>query len=234
MRALLVLIPITLAAQTTVSIDNARVRILTAIDRPHQPTALHKHDFNRVMIYLDDGSQDISVPGAPVEHHQWKAGEVVWSPVGPQHVSENVGSSDLRIVEIEIKQPGPATPPARKRNLDPLVIDASHNKLIFENDQVRVYRSSLDSGDREKWHEHAGAGRAVIMLTPVAARIEAANGQTSPMSGGRGDVFWTDGYIKHRGSNIGTRPSEVIIVEVKKRVIGNRTGGGRSVTDRWK
>ena len=108
MRALLFLLPFGLIAQTTVSIDNERVRILTAIDRPHQPTALHKHEFNRVMIYLDDGSQDISITGAPVEHHQWKAGDVVWSPGGPQHVSENVGSADLHIVEIEIKKPAPS------------------------------------------------------------------------------------------------------------------------------
>jgi uncharacterized RmlC-like cupin family protein len=215
MRALLFLLPFGLIAQTTVSTDNERVRILTAIDRPHQPTALHKHEFNRVMIYLDDGSQDISVQGAPVEHHQWKAGDVVWSPGGPLHVSENVGSADLHIIEIEIKKPAPSAPPVRKRNLDPLAIDASHNKLIFENDQVRVFRSTREAGGREKWHEHAGAGRAVVLLSPIAARIESANGQESPMSGARGDTFWTGGYIKHRAANIGSRPYEMIVVEVK-------------------
>jgi uncharacterized RmlC-like cupin family protein len=215
MRALVFLIPLAVAAQTTASIDNAHIRVLAADDRPHKPTPLHKHESNRVMIYLDDGSQDISVPGAPVEHHQWKAGDVVWSPGGPQHVSENVGDADLHIVEIEIKQPAPSAPPVRKRDLDPLVIDPAHNKLIFENDQVRVFRSTREPGGREKWHEHAGAGRAVVLLAPLAARVEAANGQTSPMSGARGDSFWTDGYIKHRASNIGSRPSDLIIIEVK-------------------
>ena len=144
-----------------------------------------------------------------------EGGRVVWSPGGPQHVSENVGSADLHIVEIEIKQPAPAAPPARKRNLDPLVIDPSHNKLIFENDQVRVFHSTREAGGREKWHEHAGAGRAVVLLTPLAARLESANGQASPMSGARGDSFWTGGYIKHRASNIGSRPSDIVVVEVK-------------------
>ncbi len=215
MRALLALLPLIAAAQTTVTIDNPRVRILTAVDRPHQPTALHKHEFNRVMIYLDDGPQDISIPGAPVEHHQWKANDVVWSPGGPQHVSENTGATDLHIVEIEIKQPAPATPAVRKRDLDPLVIDPSHNKLIFENLQVRVFRSTREIGGREKWHEHTGAGRAVVLLAPLAARIETANGKISPMSGARGDAFWNDGYLKHRASNIGSRPSDLIVVEVK-------------------
>ncbi len=211
---LIALLPLALAAQTTVAIDNARVRILSALDRPHQPTALHKHEFNRVMIYLDAGDQDISHPGAATEHHHWKANEVVWSVGGPEHISENVGAANLRIVEIEIKKPAPAAPNKRNPKLDPIAIDPAHNKLIFENDQVRVFRSTREIGGREKWHEHTGAGRAAILLAPLAARAETAAGST-PMSGGAGDAFWTDGYIKHRTTNIGTTAADMIIVEVK-------------------
>jgi uncharacterized RmlC-like cupin family protein len=211
---LLALLPFALAAQTTVAVDNARLRILSAIDRPHQPTPLHKHAFNRVMIYLDAGDQDISYPGAATEHHHWKAGEAVWSAGGPEHISENVGAANLRIVEIEIKQPAPATPPKRDAKLDPIAIDGAHNKLIFENAQVRVFRSTREIGGREKWHEHVGAGRAAILLAPLAARVETVSGAT-PMSGAPGDVFWTDGYIKHRAANIGTTAADMIIVEVK-------------------
>jgi uncharacterized RmlC-like cupin family protein len=211
----LALLPVGLAAQSTVAVDNPRVRIVSAIEHPHQATALHKHDLNRVMIYLDSGDQDISHPGAETEHLHWKAGDVAWSSAGGMHISETVSDGTLRIVEIEIKQPAPATEPKRARNLDPLAIDPGHNKLIFENPQVRVFRSTRNSGDREKWHEHAGAGRAVVLLSDLSARIEAANGTFASMNGAPGDVFWSDGYIKHRGLNIGNRPSELIIVEVK-------------------
>jgi quercetin dioxygenase-like cupin family protein len=215
LRAALLLLPAALCAQSTAVVDNPTVRILNAVDLPHKPTALHKHDFNRVMIYLDNGDQDITTDGK-VEHYHWKAGDVVWSPGGPMHVSENVGAANLRIVEIEVKKPAPAAPPKRNPKLDPVAVDRSHNKLIFENDQVRVFRSKLDAGDREKWHEHAGAGRAVVLLSPVAARVEAANGDASPMNGGVGDAFWRDGAVKqHRGMNIGSRPAEMVIVEVK-------------------
>ena len=61
-------------------VDNPRVRILNAMDPPHRNTALHKHDVNRVMIYLDNADQDISHPDAPTEHFHWKAGDVAWSP----------------------------------------------------------------------------------------------------------------------------------------------------------
>ncbi len=120
------------------------------------------------MIYLDSGDQDISHPGAATEHLHWKAGDVVWSPAGGMHIAETVSDGTLRIVEIEIKQPAPATEPKRARNLDPLAIDPGHNKLIFENPQVRVFRSTRNSGDREKWHEHVGAGRAVVLLSDLS------------------------------------------------------------------
>ena len=211
----LALLPIALVAQTKTIEDNPRVRILSALDKPHTPTALHKHDFNRVMIYLDAADQDIQHPGEATEHLHWKAGDVAWSPAGGMHISENMSNNDLRIVEIEIKQAAPAAAPNRKKNLDPLSIDAAHNKLIFENPQVRVFRSTLDSGDREKWHEHAGAGRALVLLSDVSARIENANGTFNTMNGAPGDAFWSNGYIKHRAANIGTRSADIIVIEVK-------------------
>jgi len=83
------------------------------------------------------------------DHQHWKAGDVAWSVGGPLHVSENVGAADLQIVEIEIKKPAPATASKRNGKFDPILIDSSHNKLIFENPQVRVFRSTLESGGRE-------------------------------------------------------------------------------------
>jgi uncharacterized RmlC-like cupin family protein len=204
-----------LLAQTGPVLENACVRVVNALDRPHQKTALHKHDSNRVMVYLTAGDLDVTGQDGQTEHQHWKAGDVAWSVGGPLHVSENVGAADLRIVEIEIKAPAPSAPPVRNPRLDPIAIDSSRNKLIFENPQVRVFRTTLESGAREKWHEHVGAGRAVVLLTPVAARIEFEKKQATPMNGGPGDVFWSDGAVKHRGSNLGHKAAEIVVVEVK-------------------
>src|SRR5215472_6922123 len=103
-RTAFLLLPAAIFAQSPAIVDNAAVRILNALDAPHKPTPLHQHDFNRVMVYLDTGDQDITIDGK-VEHHHWKAGDVVWSPVGPMHISENVGAANLRIIEIELKRP---------------------------------------------------------------------------------------------------------------------------------
>lgn len=203
------------AADPGVKVDNDRVRILTAVDRPHNKGALHKHDVNRVMIYLTPGDLDVLYQDGRADHQHWKVNDIAWSQAGGLHTSENVGATDLRIVEIELKKPGPAAKVVRDPKLDPLVVDRAHNKLVFENDQVRVFRGTLKAGGQENWHEHVGAGRATVMLTPFDGRLESADGKIAPVRGERGDVLWSDGPARHRGTNAGSQPVELVLVEVK-------------------
>ena len=203
------------AADPGVKIDNDRVRILTAVDRPHNTGALHKHDVNRVMIYLTPGDLDVMYQDGRADHQHWKVNDIAWSPAGGLHTSENVGATDLRIVEIELKKPGPAAKVVRDPKFDPLVIDRANNKLVFENDQVRVFRGTLKAGGQEKLHEHVGAGRATVMLTALDGRVESADGKTTPVHGVRGDVLWSDGSVKHRGINAGAQAVDLVMVEVK-------------------
>ena len=202
------------AADDRVKIDNDVVRILKVVDTPHQKSALHRHEYNRVMVYLDAGDMQIINEDGHKENQHWKAGQVAWSQAGGRHTSENVGSSPLRIVEIELKKPAPAAPPVRKRELDPLAIDPKHNHLEFENSQVRVFRSWREPGAAEPMHEHVGAGRATVLLTDLDASVKLADGTTSDLRGSTGDVFWS-GPVTHSTTNRGSRKSEVIVVEVK-------------------
>src|SRR5260370_21642793 len=111
------------AADDRVKIDNDVVRILKVVDTPHQKSALHRHEFNRVMIYLDAGDMEIVYEDGHKEKQHWKAGQVAWSQAGGRHTSENVGFSPLHIVVIEFKNPAPAAAPVRKHKLDLLAID---------------------------------------------------------------------------------------------------------------
>jgi quercetin dioxygenase-like cupin family protein len=202
------------AADDRVKIDNDVVRISKVADMPHQKSALHRHEFNRVMIYLDAGDMQIIYEDGHKEKNHWKAGEVAWSPSGARHTSENVGSSPLRIVEIELKKSAPAVGPVRKPELDPLAIDPKHNRLLFENGQVRVFRSWREPGAAEPMHEHAGTGRATVLLTDLDGSVKLADGSTSELRGSAGDVFWS-GPVTHSTTNRGAGKSEVIVVEVK-------------------
>jgi len=202
------------AADDRVKVDNDAVRILKVVDTPHQKSALHRHEFNRVMIYLDAGDMEIIYEDGHKEKQHWNVGQVAWSAAGARHTSQNVGSSPLRIVEIELKKPGPVTPPVRKRELDPLAIDPKHNHLLFENAQVRVFRSWREPGAAEPMHEHVGAGRATVFLTDLDGSVKLVDGSTSELRGSAGDAFWS-GPVTHSTTNRGSARSEVIVVEVK-------------------
>src|SRR5579862_2688848 len=109
------------AVQSTVKIDNDAVRVLSVTYQPHDRSALHAHAGNRVVILLDAGRLATIYEDGRREDQPWKAGEARWVPAGPKHIGENTGSNPLRIVEIELKQPG--SPLKRSPQLDPVAID---------------------------------------------------------------------------------------------------------------
>lgn len=193
-------------------IDNDAVRVLYANDQPHKPGALHRHALNRVMIYLTAGDQTLKYQDGHVDQQHWKAGQVAWSPAGGLHISENVGDKPLRIIEIELKK-GPSKAPVRNPKLDPVKIDPSHNILLFENAQVRVFRSWREAGGTEMMHEHAGAGRVGVDLTDFNGSVKLLDGSVSTQQSKAGDVSWS-GPVTHASTNLGPNRFEMIVVEV--------------------
>ena len=134
--------------------------------------------------------------------------------MGASYISEKAESAPMRIIQIELKNPGPARPAVRNPTLDPIAIDPKHNILLLENDQVRVFRSWREHGATEKMHEHTGAGRAAILLTDLTANVKVADGSTSPLRASFGDVLWS-GTVTHATTNLGSKKFDMIVVEVK-------------------
>ncbi len=202
------------AADDRVKFDNDAVRVLKVADVPHKKGTMHRHELNRVMIYLTAGDLDVTAENGNVDHQHWKAEQVAFSPAGGLHTSENVGGNPLVIVEVELKRIHPAAP-SRNPKLDPVAIDAKHNVLILENDQVRVFRSWREPGTSEIMHEHAGAGRVVVLLTDIYAKVKLPGGESSEMRDKTGEVHWTAGPVTHAGTNAGASRFDMILVEVK-------------------
>jgi quercetin dioxygenase-like cupin family protein len=200
------------AADDRVKIDNDSVRVLNVVDQPHTPSALHRHELNRVMIYLTAGDLNVRFEEGHKEEQHWKAGQVAWSAAGGKHISENVGAKPLHIIEVELKN-APSPPPARNAKLDPVAIDPSHNVLLFENAQVRVFRSWREAGDTEMMHQHLGAGRVGVYLTDLNGTAKLADGASTPLHYVAGDVSWST-PVTHATTNLGPKRFEMIVVEV--------------------
>lgn len=202
------------AACLHAAVDNEFVHVIQAQVQPHAKGALHRHEFNRVIVALDAGELTTVHEDGRKETQHWKAGDVSWAPAAGMHTSENTGARPLRLVEVELKKPAPAGPAPRDPALDPVALDPRHNVLLFENPQVRVFRSWREPGGTEKMHRHAGSGRLSVLLTDADAEVRSPGGSVTPLHAAAGDVLWS-GPVTHATKNTGSRRLEMIVIEVK-------------------
>lgn len=194
-------------------LENEFVMVHMGVDQPHSKTAIHKHDRDRVMIYLDNGKQRIERQGGPTETPTWKAGQVAWSPAAGMHTSENVGEKVLNIIEIDLKPIAPTAKPFAISPIDPVKADPKHFHLEFENEKVRVFRGKYAPHEEGAIHEHLH-NRVVAYLTTGELGVT-TDGKKEVKSLKAGTVSWGE-PTKHRES-VGDSPIEMIVVELKNR-----------------
>jgi quercetin dioxygenase-like cupin family protein len=200
------------AAETVKTpLNNDDVRVLDVVVQPHEKTSLHAHKVNRVMIYRVAGAQNFEYEDGHRSVLKFRENEVKWSPVEGKHIAEVSTSMPVNIVEIELKKPG-----AGKKittALDPLKVDPKHYKLEFENDQVRVMRVKFGPHESTPMHEHQ-LHRIVLYLTDASVRVTTADGKVDKTPRKAGDIV-EGGAVKHSEENLGDKPVEVIVTELK-------------------
>ena len=97
---------------------------------------------------------------------------------------------------------------------DPVKVDPKHYQVAFENDQVRVLRIKYGVHEKSVMHQHPA--NVAVFLTDAHAKFTFPDGKTRIADVKQGDVKWDDGG-KHLPENIGDKPMEVIVVELKNR-----------------
>lgn len=209
---LLAAVPRLLAQDSPPLIDNDQVRVVKAVDRPHDKSALHDHKLNRVMVYLTAGRQEVTPQHGQKAVLEYKAGDVKWSPASGMHVSEVTSNETVTIIEVEIKKPGdPHKAPST--TLDPPKVDPKDYHLEFENSQVRVFRIHFSPHEKVPLHEHL-LNRVVVYLTDQHGSQTTPEGKTVVAQHKAGEVSWA-GPAKHTEQNLSDKPVETIMVELK-------------------
>src|SRR5258708_24291755 len=107
------LLPLVLAVTAAVHgqtnpppLDNDQVRVIYATEKPHVKGKMHNHTLNRVMVYLQAGTQEFTHEDGKKSTLDFKAGEVKWSPAEGLHSPELITSEPAHLVEVELKKPG--------------------------------------------------------------------------------------------------------------------------------
>jgi quercetin dioxygenase-like cupin family protein len=200
------------AAPAETLVDNDQVRVVKVTDQPHARNAPHQHQYNRVMIYLQAGRQEIVTADGKRTLLEWQPGEVRWSPASGTHTSEVVSADPVTIIEVELKKPAD---PAKTADcaLHPLRAAPRQTKLEFENAQVRVFRVKVGPREELALHEHV-LNKVSVNLTPQNERIITADGHADLVRNATPSAVF-GGPVKHREESLSDQPTETIVVELK-------------------
>ena len=95
---------------------------------------------------------------------------------------------------------------------DPTVVDAKHYKVTFENEQVRVLKITYGPGEKSVMHEHPNA--VAVFLTEGKVKFFLPDGKSQEVAVKAGDSAFTPAG-KHLPENLGDKPFEVVLVELK-------------------
>jgi len=95
---------------------------------------------------------------------------------------------------------------------DPTQVDAKHYKVAFENDQVRILRITYGPHEKSVMHEHPNS--IAVFLVDGHIRFTSPDGKTQDVNVKAGDSRWNPGG-KHLPENMGDKPFEVVLVEMK-------------------
>lgn len=189
-----------------VEFENDQVRVVRWGIPPHEKTALHDHP-SLVSVLLTDADLRLTAPDGKTAEIHGKAGAAGWR--GPTvHVAENIGDRLVEGILVEPKGAGNAawTPPAQDA-----VKVTPHDKLEFENDQVRIIRYAYEKGEKAPMHDHPTGVQ--ILLTDARARQTTPDGKTSEISGKRGVVRYRP-PTTHAIENVGER-FEGLLIDLK-------------------
>lgn len=104
------------------------------------------------------------------------------------------------------------------RAQDPVKVDPKHYTVEFENDTVRVLRIHYGPGEKSVMHSHPEA--IAVFLTDSNSKMTFPDGKSEMNSVKAGQVQMTPAGA-HLPENVGNKPMELILVELKVKPAAN-------------
>ncbi|RPI20199.1 MAG: hypothetical protein EHM61_27550 [Acidobacteria bacterium] len=199
------------ANQCKVVLENDHVRVLHWTVGSHEKTAMHEHPA-LVSISLFDSETRFTAPDGKTKDVQSKAGQATWSDP-EKHSSENLGDKAGDIIQVELKKKPAAAMTSIPASEDSVTADPKHYKVEFQNDRVRVLRIKYGAGEKSVMHSHPA--NVAVFLTGGETKMTLPDGKSNAASAVKaGQVQWA-GKEKHLPENVGGKPLELILVELK-------------------
>ena len=195
--------------QAKVVFENDFVRVLHFNEPGHSKLPMHSHPAYVTVGFTTDHSR-YTFPDGKTSDESTKADDVTCSR-GLTHAYENLSGAASESVMVELKEPGAAA--AAKTTLDPVKLDPKHYKVVINNDQVRVLRARYGPHEKSVMHEHPAS--VAVFVSGGHIKFTLPDGTSQDVNSKAHDATWADAG-KHLPENVGDKPTEVIVIELKK------------------
>jgi hypothetical protein len=192
--------------QAKVVFENDRVRVLHFTESGHSKLPMHSHPAYVTVGFTNDHSK-YTFPDGKTSEDRPKAGSVTYSKA-LSHAYENLAGTASESVMVELKKPVGGPKPA----LDAVKVDPKHYKVVLENDQVRVLRAKYGPHEKSVMHEHPAS--VAVFMSDSHVKFNLADGTSQEVVSKAHDATWSDAG-KHLPENLGDKPLEVIVIELK-------------------
>ena len=195
--------------QVKVVFENDHVRVLHFNEPGHSKLPMHSHPAYVTVGFTTDDSK-YTFPDGKTSNERTKADDVTYSK-GMTHAYENLSDAASESVMVELKKPGAAA--AAKTALDPVKLDSKHYKVVIDNDQVRVLRANYGPHEKSVMHEHPAS--VAVFVSDGHVKFTLPDGTSQDNNVKAHDATWADAG-KHLPENVGDKPIEVMVIELKK------------------
>ncbi len=88
------------------------------------------------------------------------------------------------------------------------------DKILFENEQIRVWSVNLEPGERQPWHRH-DLPYLIVPLTKGKNIMYFADGREKETNEVVGEVLWRERGIPHELLNISDWNYSNVLIEIK-------------------
>jgi beta-alanine degradation protein BauB len=194
--------------QVKVVLENDRVRVLHFTESGHSKLPMHSHP-NYVTVGFTTDHSKYTFPDGKTSDDRTKAGGVTYAKA-LAHAYENLAGTASESIMVELKKPGAAA--AAKITLDPVKLDPKHYTVVLENDQVRVLRAKYGPHEKSVMHEHPAS--VAVFMTDSHVKFNLPDGTSQDVISKAHDATSSDAG-KHLPQNLGDKPLEVMVIELK-------------------
>lgn len=198
-------------AEQKLIIENDFVRVFDIRVAPGVIEPMHSH-VRGITIALSDYQNEATDANGKVSRGQSKLGDVRWAEA-VTHTARNTGTTEQRVIRIELKQDAPSSASLMSDELDSLKACKDTQKLIFENQFVRAIDDRIPAGVAEPKHRHAH-GLTVTLSDWDSESVAYPSKQTSQRHAILGEVRWTEPLV-HEVRNFGRTESHTVRIELK-------------------